>query len=211
VTRLEEGVPVVERNAALVEPMAGGADGIARSSRLTEILFGETLKAGAAARTAHPTPPAGAPNHATLLNAAEKRLISEWMDLGGQYMNDPSRSPNVRRVAALSEATFVANVLPVLRSTCVGCHQPTGSSGAAQSGQSFLRNRFVLTGNPEGDYNVTLSMVGDTCNAASNPLLRRPSTVPHPTGATTQTTPVLAPASAGYAAISSWISSGCAP
>jgi len=210
-TRLEEGVPVVVRNAALVEPMAGGADGIARSSRLTEILFGETLKAGAGARTAHPTPPAGAPNHATLLNAAEKRLISEWMDLGGQYMNDPSRSPNVRRVAALSEATFVANVLPVLRSTCVGCHQPTGSSGAAQTGQSFLRNRFVLTGNPEGDYNVTLTMVGDTCNAASNPLLRRPSTVPHPTGATAQTTPVLAPASAGYTAISSWISSGCAP
>ena len=210
-TRLEDGVPVIVRGPALVEPMAGGADGIARSSRLTEILFGETLKAGAASRAAHPNPPAGTVNHAGLLNAAEKRVIGEWMDLGGQYMNDPSRSPNVRRVAALSEASFLANVQPVLQASCAGCHQPTGSSGAAQTIGSFLRNRFVLTGSPQGDYNVTLSMVGDTCNAAANPLLRRPSTLPHPAGATTQTVPVLAPASAGYAAISSWISAGCAP
>ena len=210
-TRIEEGVPVLVRGPALVEPMAGGADGIARSSRLTEILFGETLKAGAEARLAHPNPPAGAPNHATMLNAAERRLVAEWMDLGGQYMNDPSKSPNVRRVAALSQASFVANVQPVLQSSCAGCHAPTGSSGAAQTGTSFLRNRFVLTGSAEGDYNVTLSMVTDTCNAAANPLLRRPSTVPHPAGATGQSTPVLAPASAGYAAIASWISSGCTP
>ena len=211
VTRIREGVPEVVRNAALVEPMASGADGIARSSRLTEILFGETLKAGAEARTAHPNPPAGAPNHANLLNAAEKRVVTEWMDLGGQYMNDPSRSPNVRRVAALSQATFEANVLPVLRANCVACHQPSGNAGAAQTTPSFARSRFVLTGNPEGDYNVSLTMVGNTCNAASNPLLRRPSTVPHPAGATGQTSAVLPPSSAGYIAISTWISSGCAP
>ena len=211
VTRIREGVPEVVRNAALVEPMASGADGIARSSRLTEILFGETLKAGAEARTAHPNPPAGAPNHANLLNAAEKRVVTEWMDLGGQYMNDPSRSPNVRRVAALSQATFEANVLPVLRANCVACHQPSGNAGAAQTTPTFARSRFVLTGNPEGDYNVSLTMVGNTCNAASNPLLRRPSTVPHPAGATGQTSAVLPPSSAGYLAISTWISSGCAP
>ena len=211
VTRIREGVPEVVRNAALVEPMASGADGIARSSRLTEILFGETLKAGAEARTAHPNPPAGAPNHANLLNAAEKRVVTEWMDLGGQYMNDPSRSPNVRRVAALSQATFEANVLPVLRANCVACHQPSGNAGAAQTTPTFARSRFVLTGNPEGDYNVSLTMVGNTCNAASNPLLRRPSTVPHPAGATGQTSAVLPPSSAGYIAISTWISSGCAP
>ena len=74
-----------------------------------------------------------------------------------------------------------------------------------------MRNRFVLTGSPEGDYNVTLTMVTDTCNAAANALLMRPSTVPHPAGAIGQTTPVLAAASAGYAAIASWISSGCTP
>lgn len=214
VTRLDDGVPMIVRGPALVEPMASNADGIARSSRLTEIVFGELLKAGADARTAHPTPPAGGanpvPNHATLLNAAEKRLVTEWMDLGAQYMNDPSKSPNVRRVVALSRSAFEASVLPVLRTSCVGCHQPIGSSGAAQTSPSLTRNRYVLTGNAEGDYNVTLTMVTDTCNAASNALLARPSTVPHPAGAVTQTVPVLAAGSAGYSAIASWIGSGCA-
>jgi len=195
----------------LVENMAGSAEGIARSSRLTEIMFGEQLKSSAEARSVHPNPPAGAPNHASLLNAAEKRLISEWMDLGGQYLNDPSQSASVRSVAALSRSTFEASVLPVLQSTCMACHQPVGNAGAAQATTSFARNRFVLTGNPAGDYNVTLTMVTDTCNAAANALLMRPSTVPHPAGATGQTTPVLASASAGYAAIASWISSGCTP
>jgi hypothetical protein len=201
VTRIEDGVPVVVRGPALVETMAGGAMGIARSSRLTEIMFGENLKADGDARTEHPNPPAGAPNHATLLNAAEKRLITEWMDLGGQYMNDPSRSPNVRRVQALSEQRFAQAVQPVLNSQCLACHQP-GQPQAA-------RNRFILTGNTEGDYNVSLTMVGDTCNPANNPLLRRPSTVPHPSGATTQTAPLLAPGSAGYTAIADWIRAGC--
>jgi hypothetical protein len=211
VTRLEDGVPVIVRLPALVENMAGNAEGIARSSRLAEIMFGEQLKASAEARSVHPNPPAGAPDHASLLNAAEKRLISEWMDLGGQYLNDPSQSASVRSVAALSRATFEASVLPVLQSTCMACHQPVGNSGAAQTTTSFIRNRFVLTGNPAGDYNVTLTMVTDTCKAASNALLMRPSTVPHPAGASGQTTPVLPSASAGYAAIASWISSGCTP
>ncbi len=215
VTRLEEGVPVIVRQPALVENMAGSADGISRSSRLTEILFGETLKASAGARTVHPNPPVtganAAPNHALLLNAAEKRLVTEWMDLGGQYMNDPSKSPNVKRVVALSRTTFEASVLPVLKTRCVACHQPVGSSGAAQTSTSFKRNRFVLTGNPEGDYNVTLTMVTDTCNASSNALLLRPSTVPHPAGAIGQSTAVLPAGSAGYTALSSWVSSGCTP
>jgi hypothetical protein len=200
-TRIEDGVPVVVRGPALVETMAGNAMGIARSSRLAEIMFGENLKAEEAARTAHPNPPAGAPNHAAMLNTAEKRLITEWMDLGGQYMNDPSRAPNVRRVQALSEQRFEQAVLPVLTSQCLACHQPGQPQGA--------RNRFILTGNTEGDYNVSLTMVGDTCNPANNPLLRRPSTVPHPSGALTQTAPLLAPGSAGYDAIADWIRAGC--
>jgi hypothetical protein len=182
--------------------MAGNAMGITRSSRLGEILFGEQLKADAAARTAHPNPPAGAPNHATLLNAAEKRLVTEWMDLGGQYFNNvmASNSP-ARRATALSEAAFAANVLPVLHASCVGCHQP---------GSAFQRNRFILTGNLEGDYNVSLTMVSNTCVLASNALLARPSTAPHPSGAAAGSTP-LPVGSAGYQAIANWISSGCTP
>jgi hypothetical protein len=210
VTRLEDGVPVVVRNAALVETMAGSALGLTRSSRLGEIMFGESLKASAAARTAHPNPPATAPDHASLLNLAEKRLITEWMDLGGQYFNNVAASTSpVRTATALSRTAFDASVYPVIQANCVVCHQPTGNAGSAQTGQSFLRNRYVLTGDAEGDYNVTLTMISNACVAASNALLQRPSTVPHPAGAVGQTVPVLAAGSAGYNAIATWIGSGC--
>lgn len=204
ITRLEDGVPVVQRGPALVETMANGAQGLTRSSRLGEILFGESLKASAEARTAHPNPPGTAPNHATLLNAAEKRLVTEWMDLGGQYFNNvmASNSP-VKRATALSQTVFEASVLPILSGQCLSCHQP----GAG----SFSNNRFILTGNAEGDYNVTLTMVSNTCSAASNALLQRPSTAPHPSGATGQTTPPLPAGSTGYQTILNWIAAGCSP
>lgn len=203
VTRLVEGVPEVVRGPALVETMAGSAEGLTRSSRLGEILFGETLKASSEARTAHPNPPSTAPDHATLLNAAEKRLVTEWMDLGGQYFNNVSASNSPARSAtALSESVFNASVHPILRNQCVTCHQP---------GMGFTSNRFILTGSAEGDYNVTLTMVSNTCNAAANALLQRPSTAPHPSGATGQATPPLPAGSAGYQTILNWISAGCTP
>ncbi len=209
VTRIREGVPEIVRGAALVETMAGNAAGMARSSRLAEIMFGETLKAGAAAATAHPNPPGTAPNHALLLNAAEKRLVTEWMDLGGQYYNNPFDG-GVRAATGLSESVFAARVFPILRSTCAAsCHQATGSDPATPAGASFRQNRFVLTGSPEGDFNVSLSMISDTCRAASNYLLSRPSAVPHPAGAAGQTTAILPVGSANYNTIANWISGGC--
>ena len=77
------------------------------------------------------------------------------------------------------------------------------------TGTAFKKNRFVLTGTPDGDYNVTLTLISDTCNAGSNYLLKRPSTVPHPAGATTQSTAVLPVGSTNYNRIASWIGSGC--
>jgi hypothetical protein len=210
VTRLEDGVPVVVRDAALVENRVSNALGMTRASRLGEIMFGEELKASAAARTAHPNPPAGAPDHSTLLNLAEKRLITEWMDLGGQYFNNVSASGSpVRTATALSRTAFDASVYPVIQANCTICHQPTGNAGATQASQSYLQNRYVLTGDGDGDYNVTLTMISDACNAPSNALLQRPSTVPHPAGAVGQTTAVLPVGSAGYNAIAAWIRSGC--
>ena len=213
VTRIRDGVPEIERGPALVETSSSASNtaGQARKSRLTEIMFGETLLAGAAARTAFPGPTAGAPDHSTLLNAAEKRLLVEWIDLGGQYYNDPfGAGSGVRTVNTLSQATFEAQVWPVLRSTCASaCHQAIGTDPSIVGGGQFRGNRFVLTGSAEGDYNVTLSMISDTCNAAQNFLLSRPSTVPHPAGATTQTAAVLPAGSAGYTAIANWITSGC--
>ncbi|KAB0583111.1 hypothetical protein F7Q92_09575 [Ideonella dechloratans] len=206
-TQLKDGVPEVVRQPALVNTDAseGDALGLARKSRLMEILAGQLLMSSADAQTAHPTPTTV--NHAGMLNAAEKRLLAEWMDLGGKYYNDPfNANAGVRTISTLSLDSFEAKVLPILNSTCATyCHMGVGSG----AGKSFIHNRFVLTGDPEGDYNVTLTMISDTCNPASNTLLSKPSTIPHPSGATGQTTPVLPAGGTDFATIVQWIATGC--
>ncbi|WP_088286769.1 hypothetical protein [Ideonella sp. A 288] len=213
-TRLEDGVPVAVRGPALVDNGAsqGEAIGLARKSRLVELLSGDTLMAGSGARSTYPAP--AALDHRTLLNRAEQRLLAEWIDLGGQYTNDPfDANGRPRGVTGLSEATFAQTVLPVLREQCLGCHQPVGSTGATGttggSGATPATNRLVLTGDAEGDFNVALSLVNDACNPARSTLLDRPSRVPHPSGALAQAAPVLPPAGAGYKAIAAWIAGGC--
>ncbi len=214
-TRIEEGVLVIVRGPALVDTMAseGDALGLARKSRIYEIMTGLTLMAGADARAAHPNPPATAPDHSKMLNAAEKRVLAEFIDLGGKYFNDPfDPAANVGTLNGLSEATFAKDVLPILTTTCAAsCHQAIGSSMSdTPIGTNFRNNRFVLTGDVKGDYGVTLSMISNACNAASNYLLSKPSTVPHPsTRATPQTTAILPIGSANYNTIASWISTGC--
>jgi hypothetical protein len=209
---LREGVPEIQLGAALVDPSSSSVNtaGISRKSRLAEIMFGQSLLAGTEARTAHPNPPNTAPDHSAILNSAEKRLMSEWMDLGGQYYNNPfSSGSNVRAVTGLSQASFAATVHPILTSTCAAsCHQAGGANPLLPAGTTFAQNRFVLTGSAEGDYNVTLAMISNTCLPASNSLLRRPSTVPHPTGGTTAVLPV---GSANYNAILAWVATGGCP
>jgi hypothetical protein len=215
VTRIRDGVLEIVRGPALIENMAseGDALGMARKSRLMEIMSGQTLLSPAESRVAHPNPPSTAPDHSKMLNAAELRLIAEWMDLGGQYYNNPfETSANVRQVDGLSMATFEKDVLPIITKTCAAsCHQAIGSSmSKTPIGTSFRNNRFVLTGDARGDYGVTVSMISNTCNPASNYLLKKPSTVPHPTTrATPQTTAILPIGSANYNTIASWIATGC--
>ena len=88
------------------------------------------------------------------------------------------------------------------------------SRSAVPVGTSFRNNRFVLTGDAEGDYNVTLTMISNACNAASNYLLKKPSTSPHPLGAVAGPASAPAPAvipvgSAKYNTIAAWIATGC--
>jgi hypothetical protein len=208
-TQLQDGVPVVVRQPARVfnDASEGQAVGLARSSRLMEILAGQSLMSGADARSLYPTPGGSTPDHSTMLNAAEKRLLAEWMDLGGKYYNDPfDANAGVRSITGLDQAVFTSQVLPILNATCAAsCHMGVGS----QAGKNFKDNRFVLTGNPDGDYAVTLTMINDTCQAAANPLLARPSSMPHPAGAGAQTQAVLPVGSTAYNTILKWISSGC--
>jgi len=211
VLQVQDGVLVVARGPALVETMASESAvvGLARQSRLTEILFGQMVMSSAAAQAQYPTP--ASPNHATMLNSAEKRLVTEWVDTGGKYYNDPfNTSSGMRAVAILTQASFQAIVYPILQSTCAaGCHMAIGSNQTAPAGTSFVENKFVLTGNPEGDFNNTLTMITDTCNPATNYLLSKPSTVPHPAGAQGQTSAILPAGSANYTAIANWIATGC--
>lgn len=206
VVRIQDGEPRIERGSPLVETGSGFANsaGGARKSRLIEILFGEDMLAGNAARLAHPTPPV---DHSTMLNAAEKRLLVEWADLGGQYYNDPF-DPNggVRAIYGLSEQAFASDIHPILRANCAAaCHQAVGDD-TTPAGGSFQGNRFVLTGSARGDYGVTLSMISNACDPDSTYLLSRPSAVPHPSGGTTA---VLPANSADYQTIAAWIRTGC--
>jgi hypothetical protein len=214
VTAVQNGVLVIERGPALVDNSAseGEALGLARKSRLIEILSGQSLMADSQSRAAHPNPAASAPNHALMLNTAEKRLLAEWIDLGGQYFNDPfDAASGVRSISGLSETTFEAQVLPILRSTCAAsCHQGVGSSNSAVPvGASFSNDRFVLTGDVTGDYNATLTMINNACAPSSNPLLSKPSTVPHPANAAGSVGAVLPLGSVNYNTIAAWIGSGC--
>jgi len=216
---VEDGVQVVETGPALVFNTAseGQATGLARSSRIVEIMAGQILMSSSDAQTAYPTPAISAtvPDHSLMLNASEKRLVAEWIDLGGKYYNDPfvsATGANVTQISSLSQAVFTSSVYPILLSTCAAnCHMARGSGTTVPPGTSFVDNKFVLTGEPTGDYNNTLTMISDTCKPAdpSNYLLSKPSTIPHPTGATGQTVAVLPVGSANYTTIANWIKSGC--
>jgi hypothetical protein len=213
-----DGAPTVVRSPALVETRASESEviGLARKSRLAEILFGQVVMSTPGTQTLYPTPVAPIVDHSTLLNPAEKRLVVEWIDTGGKYYNDPfNGSSGVRVINTLSLASFKATVYPIIQSTCAaGCHVPRGSNTTAPPGTSFLENKFVLTGDAQSDFNNTLTMISDLCQPDTSYLLSKPSTAPHPMGAVIPGTNTPAPAvlpigSANYNAIRTWISSGC--
>ena len=85
-----DGEARLERLPALVNTDAseGDALGLARKSRLMEILSGQALKVGSEERKRCPTPTTL--DHSKLLNKAELRLLAEFMDLGGKVHNDLS-------------------------------------------------------------------------------------------------------------------------
>jgi hypothetical protein len=159
-------------------------------------------------------------DHSVYLNAAEKRLVTEWVDVGAQYYNsafDGSGKP--RGITGLSETTFNSNVHPVLMGRCAGCHQAFGTADDGVPNLSdplpgFVGNRFVLTGNLEGDFNVTLSMVNNVCSPALSHLLSRPAssgtspTHPPLDPAAPIAQPILPSSDADYQTIFNWIAAG---
>jgi hypothetical protein len=189
----------IQREEPQVQP------GSARGSHLIEVLFHQELRAG---RALGPT------NHAAMLNASEKRLVAEWIDLGGQYYNSPTDgSGKLRGVTGLSRSTFDASVHPILLNRCGSCHRAVGSDPTAPP-PSFSGQRYVLTGQAEGDFHVTLTLINNVCDAANTPLLRRPTssgTNPVHPQVGTPAAPVLTAGEADYSTIFNWINAGCTP
>jgi Hydrazine synthase alpha subunit middle domain/WD40-like Beta Propeller Repeat len=214
ITINDEGEFMIARETPPVTP--GGA----RGGRLIERVFEQPLLADASSTTQRAFCRAGGAscfngatyvNHTTIaspLTPAEKRVITEWADIGGTYFNDPYNGTTLRSAAAqLSETVFACKVQPILQSTCASCHQAFGGNGSSSgpANPNFVANRFVLTGNTPADFGVTATMVTNIAAPDSSLLLLRPSraitdTPPHP-GAT----PVLPSASTDYATIKSWI------
>lgn len=214
ITINDEGEFMIARETPPVTP------GAARGSRLIERLFEQRLLADVSSTTQRAFCRAGGSgcvNGATYqdhtaipspLNASEKRIVTEWIDIGGTYFNDPYNGATLRSAAAqLSETVFACKVQPILQATCATCHQAFGGNGSSSgpANPNFAANRFVLTGNTPADFGVTATMVTNIAAPDSSLLLLRPSrsitdTPPHP-GAT----PVLPSASADYASIRAWI------
>jgi len=182
----EDGDVRIEREAPPVE------EGSARSSRLIERMFEQPLKAAAVQSTQRLFCRAGGTgcttvnattatwvDHSGFLNASEKRVMTEWADLGAQYYNDPFDGTGAVRSAAaqLSETVFGCRVQPILQANCASCHQPFGGNGSSSGtpNANFQANRFVLTGNTEADFSVTASMVTNLAVPDSSLLLLKPS------------------------------------
>jgi len=214
ITVNEDGEFMIARELPPVTP------GNARGGRLIERLFEQALLASASSTTQRAFCRAGGAacvNSATYqdhtaiaspLTAAEKRIITEWIDIGGTYFNDPYSGGTLRSAAAqLSETVFACKVQPILQANCASCHQAFGGNGSssAPANPNFAANRFVLTGNTPADFGVTATMVTDIAAPDNSLLLLRPShvitdTPPHP-GAV----PALPLASADYGTIRAWM------
>lgn len=222
----EDGEIEVEREPALVS--SGGSTDGARASHLFEKLYEQELRAE------QPLASPATVDHRGFMNASELRLLAEWVDLGGQYYNDPfddADGDGFRDLGelrggtrGLSEDVFESSVQPVLLARCAGCHQPFAGNG--QPGQpvnpEFSANRFVLTGSLEGDFNIAVSMVNDVCFPEASYLLSRPAATetdlpPHPRVAdpddpAAEPAPALSPGEPDWQAIRDWIAAGeCAP
>ncbi len=159
-----DGEIMVDREDPLAEP------GLARATKLIMRIFAEGLKTPAEL---------AADAHTQYLNISEKRVIAEWIDLGGTYYNDPCETRNAsgvctkfRAVTGLDQAVFEASVQPLMLTECAGCHVAVGR---AAGDPPFQAKRLVLTGSVEGDFNVTTGMVNNVCNPAMSYLLRYPT------------------------------------
>ncbi len=216
----------IERYPALVNVSR------ARSSYITEVLTNSELNAADFSSTFNgvtytktQTVSGNVVDHSTMLNASEKRVIYEWIDLGGQYYNDPFESDagdlasaggttkmqsELRNpVSGLSQSTFDSTIHPILMNRCASCHQPASGNAANSNPTNPVftgsANRFVLTGQMDGDFNITTTMVTDLANPASSNLLTRPTSIDPLVHPQVNSASVLSITDSDYTVILNWI------
>lgn len=111
--------------------------GESRQSHLIERIFGEELRANKALPSSDPS------GHNTMLTAAERLILVEWIDLGVQFTNNEAITNPGRK--NLDQGVFETAILPILTARCGSCHLAGGVSD------------FVLTGSAEGDFGAVTS------------------------------------------------------
>jgi cytochrome c553 len=178
----ESGRVSFPRSRALVR--VGSSRNSSRTSHLVETIYNSTLRAGGSYSL-------GVTDHSNMLSEDEKWLVSTWVDVGAQYTNEPYELVNGQYVVrdaivssrGVSRQVFNDQIHPILKAECFACHQPEGFSGdstvdpeefADENDEADEFNRFVLTGNQSGDFNVTRAMINNLCDPQNNDLLLRP-------------------------------------
>ncbi len=178
----ENGRVSFPRSSALVR--VGSSRNSSRTSHLIETIYNTKLRASNRFAL-------GVTDHASMLTDDEKWLISTWVDIGAQYTNEPYELVNGQYVVrdaivssrGVDRQVFNEQIHPILQAECLACHQPKGFSGdstvdpaefADENNEADEFNRFVLTGNQTGDFNVTRAMINNLCDPQNNDLLLRP-------------------------------------
>ncbi len=178
----ESGRVSFPRSSALVR--VGSSRNSSRTSHLIETIYNSKLRASNGLAL-------GVTDHASMLTPDEKWLISTWVDVGAQYTNEPYELVNGQYVVrdaivssrGVDRQVFNDQIQPILQAECSSCHQPKGFGGestvdpeefADENDEADEFNRFVLTGNQTGDFNVTRAMINNLCDPQNNDLLLRP-------------------------------------
>ena len=221
-----DGELEIVREPALV--ITGNSARSSRTSGLVQKLFEQQLRAPQTLSVA-------TVDHSGMLNASELRLIAEWIDLGGQYFNDPFDDANNDGFRALSElrggvsgldeGVFSQSIQPLLMQECSGCHRPGGAGGGETPDPGLVPNRFVLTGSAEGDFSVTAGMVNNSCqpelsmlllrpvnspdDMPAHPLVDDPAVVDDPADPAADDVPVWAATEPGYQSVYDWVLAAC--
>jgi len=141
--------------------------GYARGSYLIEKIFNEELF------SERGLPDSGL-DHSSMFNDAEKRLLSEWIDLGAQFINSPyDENGDIRSSAGnLSLATFGRIVSTALIIDCSACHRLLKPSGDANN--RFVGGDFILYDDVSQDFVAASGFVDDYSNPSNNRLLSVP-------------------------------------